>query len=292
MRSVDAAYVQRWSPGGAIKTVRLPNGSVRYFEGGTGQPLVLIHTLRTQLDYFQKLIPLLIDRFHVYTIDLLGHGHSEAPEAQYTADYFADSVAQFLDACHLNDVVLVGESVGASIGLILAARHDARVVRVVASNPYDYGRWGGIRRSSGLANVLFTLMLWPVLGRVVSNSDTTGILRRIVEGGLYDRANLPPGLVEEMRHCGSLPGHARAFRSLCLNWNSWIRARAEYPAIRTPVTLVYGAEDWSWPTDREANARVIPGARSLQLEKCGHFSSLEQPQRIAAIITQQDAART
>ena len=42
--------------------------------------------------------------------------------------------------------MFVGESIGASIGLILAARGNPRIVHVVAVNPYDYGRWGGTRR--------------------------------------------------------------------------------------------------------------------------------------------------
>jgi len=61
----------------------------------------------------------------------------------------------------LSSLIEYGASPRASIALALAAHHNPRVARVVAINPYDYGRWGGIRRSSSLAKVLFTAMLWP-----------------------------------------------------------------------------------------------------------------------------------
>jgi pimeloyl-ACP methyl ester carboxylesterase len=111
------------------------------------------------------------------------------------------------------------------------------------------------------------------------------MLRLVMVGGLHDRHNLPDELVDAMRRCGLLPGHPRAFRSLSKQWRSWISARDSYRAITVPVTLAYGAEDWSRPAERDANAHTIPGARSVTLEKTSHFSSLDRPQEIADLIT-------
>ena len=180
--------------------------------------------------------------------------------------------------------MFVGESIGASIGLILAARGNPRIAHVVAVNPYDYGRWGGARRSSPLNNIVFTTILWPVLGPIVARAGTPGLLRLVLAGGLHDWHKLPPGLVGEIARCGRLPGHARAFRSLCLQWRTWLSARAQYGAITLPVTLVYGDEDWSRPAERDANAREIPGAHLVTLKATGHFASLETPKEIADLI--------
>ena len=270
-----------------LRSARVAHGELRYLRRGAGQPLVLLHTLRTQLEYFLPLLRQLdTTRIDVIVPDLPGHGRATAPPVAYTADYFTDAVEELLAACGLRDAVIVGESIGGSIALGLAARHSPRVARVVALNPYDYGRWGGIRRSSVLANVLFTAMLWPGVGAIVARAGTKGVLRRVLEGGLHDPRQLPSELVDELYQCGSLPGHARAFRSLCLNWNSWIAARARYPAITVPVTLAYGDDDWSRPEEREANLRAIPGARSAPLRGCGHFSSLDRPQEVARIIVE------
>jgi pimeloyl-ACP methyl ester carboxylesterase len=110
------------------------------------------------------------------------------------------------------------------------------------------------------------------------------VLRLVLAGGLHDRRRLPRTLTVELARCGRLPGHARAFRSLCLQWRTWISARRQYAEINVPVTLVYGDEDWSRPGEREANAHAIPGARLVTLDATGHFASLEKPERIAELI--------
>jgi pimeloyl-ACP methyl ester carboxylesterase len=248
---------------------------------------VLLHTLRTQLDYFAPVLARLdADALDLLAIDLPGHGRSGVPKADYSAGFFADTIAGALEELDVRDATLVGESIGGTIALTLAARRNERVGRVVAVNPYDYGRGGGIRRSSALANVLFSGMLVPGLGGVIARSETEWILRGILHGGLVNRAALPGALVAELRRCGSLPGHARAFCSLTRQWRSWIAARAGYGAIAVPVTLVYGDEDWSRPTEREANARAIPGVRTVGLERCGHFASLDRPADVARLIAE------
>jgi pimeloyl-ACP methyl ester carboxylesterase len=258
---------------------------VRYLRMGAGRPVVFVHTLRTQLDMFLRVIEKVdTAQLEVIAIDLPGHGESTAPPVDYTAGYFTDAVEGFLEQLELRDAVLVGESIGASIGLILAARGDPHIAHVVAVNPYDYGRWGGVRRSSPLNNVVFTTILWPVLGPIVARAGTKELLRLVLAGGLHDRHKLPPGLAGEIARCGWLPGHARAFRSLCLQWRSWLSARAQYGQINVPVTLVYGDEDWSRPAERDADAREIPGARLVMLNAAGHFSSLEKPEEIADLI--------
>jgi pimeloyl-ACP methyl ester carboxylesterase len=267
-----------------LRHVGIPGCDIRYLRTGSGPPVVLLHTLRTQLEYFLLLVRALGSEFDIVAPDLPGHGRSTAPAVEYTAAYFTDAMERFLEACDLRDVLLVGESIGGSIGLALAARTNPRLAQVVAINPYDYGHGGGIRRSSPLANILFTAMLWPVVGEIVVRTGTKGILRKVMEGGVHDPRNLPADLVEQLWACGSLPGHARAFLSLCRQWNTWITARAAYSGIEMPVTLVYGDHDWSRPEDREANRQSLPAARNLSLDRCGHFSCLESPQEIAGII--------
>jgi len=258
---------------------------MRYTRTGSGRTLVLLHTLRTQLEYFDGLIAQLdTARFDAIALDLPGHGRSTAPRVAYTAAYFTDAVAGALDALDLQDAVVAGDSIGGAIALGLAARHHPRVGAVVAINPYDYGHLGGVRRSSPTANAVFTTMQWPLIGPIVARSGFQPILRRIVLGGLHDRSKLPPPLLDELLRCGALPGHARALRSLAREWQTWIDARAAYERIALPVSLVYGPDDWSRPAEREADAELIPGARTVTIERCGHFASLERPQEVAALL--------
>ncbi len=261
------------------------NAELHHTRVGAGRAVVLLHTLRTQLEYFGPLIERL-DRTRVeaVAVDLPGHGRSPAPRADYTAGYFTDVVERFLEEAGIRDAIVVGDSIGGTIGLTLAARGNARVDHVIAVNPYDYGRRGGVRRGSLVANVVFSTMLWPAIGPVVAGSKSRWVLRKVMEGGLVDRSALRPQLIDDMRRCGSQPGHAKAFRSLNQEWRSWIAARDGYPAIRLPVTLVYGSNDWSYPSERDAAARLIPAAKVISLDRCGHFASLEQPAAIADVI--------
>ena len=264
--------------------VNIPGGELRFLRAGRGPTVVLLHPLRTQLEYFIPLMRALDQEVEIVAPDLPGHGRSSGPQVDYTAGYFTDATGQFLDRLNLRRVLLVGESIGASIALALAARKHTRLAGVVAVNPYDYGRGGGIRRSSLLANVLFAAMTIPVIGAVVVRTGTKGILRSVMEGGVYDRDALPSELIDEMWACGKLPGHARAFLSLSRQWNTWIAARSVYPAAGLPIALVYGDHDWSRPQDREANGRMLRTARTVAVESCGHFACLDQPGRIAGVI--------
>jgi pimeloyl-ACP methyl ester carboxylesterase len=262
------------------------NGAaVRYRRRGDGRPVVLLHPLRMQLEYFDPVCSDLGEAdAELIAVDLPGHGHSGAPAADYTAAYFTTAVEALLGHLNVADAIVVGESIGASVGLGLAARHCSRVAGVVALNPYDYGRWGGIRRSSTIGNIVFTTMLLPVIGPVVAQAGTKGVLRRVLGGGLYDPRHLSPQLVDQLYQSGRRPGHGRALRSLSRNWHSWICARDRYPAIQIPVTLAYGDHDWSNRDEREANCRVIPAVRATTIRDCGHFSSLDQPAHVAALI--------
>ena len=259
--------------------------AVRYRRRGDGQQVVLLHPLRMQLEYFDPVCSELGDAdVELIAVDLPGHGHSGAPAADYTAAYFTDAVEALLDSLNVVDAIVVGESIGASIGLGLAARHCSRVAGIIALNPYDYGRWGGIRRSSAIGNVVFTTMLLPLIGPVVAQAGTRGVLRRVLEGGLYDPRHLSPQLVDELYQSGRRPGHGRALRSLSRSWQSWISARDRYPAVQIPVTLAYGDHDWSNHQERDANRRAIPAISAATIRDCGHFSCLEKPAHVTALI--------
>jgi pimeloyl-ACP methyl ester carboxylesterase len=68
---------------------------LRYIKAGQGPSLVLLHTLRTQLDLFEKVVPKLVKHFTVYALDYPGHGYPDIPKARYDADFFASSIERF-----------------------------------------------------------------------------------------------------------------------------------------------------------------------------------------------------
>ena len=273
-----------WAPDIPIRSVDVGGARLRYVVTGDGPDLVLLHTLRTQLDMFQKVVPLLARRFRVYAVDLPGHGYADIPAADYTADFFVTTIASALDRLGVRGATVVGESIGGSIALQLAARHHPGVARVVAVNAYDYDGGRGIRRSSALANLLFGLNDVPVLGATVSRLRSYPVVRAVLAGGLRHRSALPPALAREIYRVGNRRGHARAFASLVRHWASWEAGRAEYGRIDLPVLLVYGDHDWSREPERLADAADVPGADLRIVPDAGHFLSLDAPEALAGAI--------
>src|SRR6516165_4809993 len=136
-----------WAPDIAIAWLDIGGCRLRYVKAGEGPNLVLLHTLRTQLDLFKKVIPELSKHFTVYALDYPGHGFSDIPKSRYDAAFFTEAVEAFLERLDLSDVTLAGVSIGGAIPLIIAAKQNPRVARVIAINPYDYAKGRGMARS-------------------------------------------------------------------------------------------------------------------------------------------------
>lgn len=270
----------RWAPDIPIQYAEVNGIRLRYIKTGHGPNLVLLHTLRTQLDLFEKVVPTLAEDFTVYAFDLPGHGYSDIPVARYDAGFFADAVEGFLDSFDLKDVMLVGVSIGGALPLIVAARHNPRVERVVAINPYDYAQGHGIRRSSLLARLVVMAADIPVLGETVMRLRNFYIMKNVLEGGVSNPRSIPPSLLREMYATGNRKGHYRAFISLLRNSESWQRATKDYHRIKVPVLFLWGDQDWSKPHEREHDYRLVPAADMVTIERGGHFLPLDRAKEI------------
>ncbi len=187
-----------WASDIAIRYQTVNGNRLRYIKTGDGPPLVLLHTLRTQLDLFQKIIPALAKRFTVYALDYPGHGYSDIPNVEYEPKLFVDAVAGFLEALDIRDATLASVSIGSTIALLLAAQHHPRVKQVVAINPYDYAKGSGVRRSSLVANVVCGFALVPVVGETVMRLRNRVVERAIFNGGVAEASTIPPQLMEEV----------------------------------------------------------------------------------------------
>ena len=202
----EAPAKLRWAPTIPIETVEVGGNRLRYIKSGKGPTLVLLHTLRTQLDLFEKIVPELSKHFTVYAFDYPGHGYSDIPTAPYDAAFFTKAVEGFLDRLDLRDVTLAGVSIGGSLALILAARHNPRVARVIAINPYDYAKGRGMARGSLAGWLVNYASLLPVIGETVTRLRNFLIVSAVFRGGVADANSIPPALMKEMYAVGSSPG--------------------------------------------------------------------------------------
>ncbi|MFF0002827.1 alpha/beta fold hydrolase [Streptomyces tibetensis] len=258
-------------------------GTLRYLKAGSGAPLVLLHTVRTQAEHFRLLIPSIAEQYTVYALDLPGMGYSEiVPGASYDEPAMRAGVERLLTELDLHDVTLVGESMGAVLALTTAADLPERVRRVVAVNTYDFR--GGIARSSLLARVVVSGVLTPGVGPVIAGVEPKPALRKILQGGLGDKSALREDYVDELLKVGGRTGYPAVARAVYQNLPSLIAARSRYPEVKAPVHLVYGEKDWSRPSDREADRQLLPAADFTQVPKAGHFIALERPDVLADLL--------
>jgi pimeloyl-ACP methyl ester carboxylesterase len=281
----DTEYTRTWSPSGEIEYATLADGThLRYVKTGSGPtPLILLHTVRTQLDHFQLVIPRLLHAFTVYAVDLPGMGWSDiSPDRRYSEPELRGAVVEFLTTLDLTHVVLAGESMGATVSLTASTELEGRVRRVVAFNPYDYPK--GVGRSNRVASIYVGSTRLPAIGAVVTRMESKPVLGIVLRGGLVDGSKLPDHYLAELRRVGRRRGYPNVAREVYRNVESMIAARALYAHVSTPVTLIYGEHDWSRPSEREANLALLRRARSISLPDTGHFAALEQPARVAEIL--------
>jgi pimeloyl-ACP methyl ester carboxylesterase len=280
----NSDYTRTWSPSGEIAYVTLGDGTrLRYLKTGSGPPLLLLHTVRTQLDHFQLVIPRLLQAFTVYAIDMPGMGWSDISRgASYTEPALRRAIIEFVTTLDLTQITLAGESMGATVSLTASTELGDRVRRIVAFNPYDYSK--GVGRANRVASVYVGSARLPAMGSVVTRMENRPVLGIVLRGGLLDGNKLPSHYLAELRRAGRRRGYPGVARQVYRNVDSMIAARALYSRVSAPVTVIYGDKDWSHPREREANLALLRGARSVSLSSSGHFTALEQPHRVVEIL--------
>jgi pimeloyl-ACP methyl ester carboxylesterase len=281
----DSDYTTTWSPSGEIAYAKLTDGTrLRYLRAGSGpNTLILLHTVRTQLDHFQLVIPRILHAFTVYAVDMPGMGWSDiTPGATYTEPALRRAIIELVTALDLRDIALAGESMGATVALTASTELEDRVRRVVAFNPYDYPT--GVGRANRVASIYVGAARVPAIGAAVTRMENKPVLGIVLRGGLLDGSRLPDHYLAELRRVGRRHGYPRVAREVFRNVDSMTAARELYARVTTPVTLIYGAHDWSHTSEREANLALLRDAKSISLSDSGHFAALEQPARVAEIL--------
>jgi pimeloyl-ACP methyl ester carboxylesterase len=280
-----SSYTETWTDGhGMVEYFTRSDGSrLRYFTAGTGPALVLMHTIRTQLDYFHRVIPLLWDSFTVYAVDLPGMGWSDiVPGARYEELDLRAAVVEFVTGLDLRDVTLAGESLGGALALSASIDLKDRVSRVVALNSYDYP--SGLERGNLFARLIVSSVRAPMVGPVFAAMESRPIMKGVMRGGVVDKSTLPDDFIVELRRSGRRKGYSRVSRAIYRSLKGFVKARDRYRVVSVPVTLAYSDQDWSQPDEREHVAGLLAEVERVALPDTGHFSALERPTEVARIL--------
>ena len=172
------------------------------------------------------------------------------------------AIEGFLDRLDLRDVTLAGVSIGGSIALILAARHNPRVTRVIAINPYDYAKGRGMARSSLFGWIVTYASLIPVIGETVMRLRNFLIMQAVLHGGVAEAKSIPPALHEGNVYGGQSPGPIAPF-SILLR----ISQQAGRPPPR--ITAASRSRPLVWRSRTVRRRRARTGSQALQASN-GH----------------------
>ena len=245
-----------------IKGVRL-----RYFMGGEGPPLILVHGLGGAAANWTELVPLLVRRHRLLVPDLPGHGGSTALPAVAGLEPYADRVALVAEREGMLPAPLVGHSLGGAVVLRMALRRpgDVSALVLAAAAGLSVGNvWG-----RNLLSVFSVIRPGRLASRYRGWVSRSPLLRRLVFG--FVSVADPAGLTDEAVE-GFLAAHL-LHTDVSGAWQA-LRGddpREELAAVRCPVLVLWGAEDVQLPIDDafeytrrlRARLRVIPG--------CGHL---------------------
>jgi pimeloyl-ACP methyl ester carboxylesterase len=251
-----------------VKGVRM-----RYFLGGEGPPLILVHGLGGAAANWTELVPLLVRRHRLLVPDLPGHGGSTALPAVAGLEPFADRVALVAEREGMLPAPVVGHSLGGMVVLRMALRQpeDVPALVLAAAAGLSVGNiWG-----RNLLSVFSIIRPGRLAARYRSRVSRSPLLRRLVFG--FVSVADPPGLTDQ-----AVEGFLAAQLLHTDVGSAWRALQADDPreeldAIRCPVLVLWGAEDVQLPLDDafeyarrlRARLRVIPG--------CGHLLIGERP---------------
>jgi len=172
--------------------------TLNYAEGeDNGPPLVLLHGLGRRWQVFLPLIPSLSMRWHIYALDLRGHGKSGRVPRGYRGTQYSEDVIRFLRERLNEPAVLFGHSLGGMAAMWVAA-HESDLARAIIL---------GDNLISGLD---FQESYYPMLfGGLRDLASRGGTLEEIAHGLAEIKLKLP-GL-DELIRIGDLPGNDQAY---------------------------------------------------------------------------------
>lgn len=262
--------------GGSGDRIRTPR--VFWHEGGQGDVVLLLNGWMTSgLVWPSAWVRRLEQRFHVVRIDNRGTGFSRTAPAPYTMADLADDAAQVLQAVGAERATILGLSMGGMVAQELAFRHPEMVERLVlvASRPPSPAHLPVD------AATMLPLMAGP--DRNTSPEEHwRGVWGRFCAPGFADRE---PALLDElMVQFASRMTPKAAVSNQMRAISGWYGAD-RLASISAPTVVVHGKLDEISPVGNSMRlARMIPGARYVELPGVGHVVPLEAPDELEKIL--------
>jgi pimeloyl-ACP methyl ester carboxylesterase len=256
------------------------NGTtIAWYELGDGPPLVLLHGLADSHRTWRFVAPQLAKHFHVYMLDLPGHGLSaRPPDAPYTLPWYADTVLQWMDAVGLERAHICGHSYGGGIAqwMLLENRHRINRLALVAA--------GGLGKEVG---TLLRLAALPFVAPFLE-SRLFGPVSSLMMRYIY-RSSANRDQLRRLVRWNGAPNSGLAFRrtvAACIGFSGqFLQTWQHIHKVKSlpPIAVFWGARDSIIPVSHAHDAAKRLGRLTMTIyPQCGHCLHAEEPDRFAS----------
>ncbi|MFG6497222.1 alpha/beta hydrolase [Fictibacillus sp. UD] len=240
--------------------------------------VVLVHGFLSSTVSFRQLLPYLTKKYKVIALDLPGFGQSEKSTSFiYKLTNYGQLILDFLDQLHIQDVILIGHSMGGQICMHAAKNSPKRIEKLILLGCCSY-----VKRASRslIACSYLPLFTWGM---------RSWIQRKDVKQNLLSVLHDTKLVTEEMIESYKKPISEAAFiDSLIrlLRHREGDMCSQELKDIQQPVLMIWGKEDQVMPVKTGYRLKHdLPNAELIVYEKCGHLLMEEKPQEICHEIT-------
>jgi sigma-B regulation protein RsbQ len=238
-----------------------------------GPPMVFAHGFGCDQNMWRYVWPAFADEHRIVLFDHVGAGGSDSgayePERYSSLQGYADDVLDICRELALREVVFVGHSVSAMIGVLAAIQEPQRFARLVLVGPSpryinDDGYTGGFSRED----------IDGLLESLASNYLGWSSVMAPVIMGNAERPELAEELTDSF--CRADPEIAAQFARVTFLSDN----RADLALVKTPSLVLQCSDDAIAPQAvGEYVHRQLPDSRLVQLQATGHCPNLSAPEK-------------
>ena len=279
-----------------VREVAIPSLQFRTIHGhrrafriaGSGPALLLIHGVGDESTTWNSVHANLAQRFTVIAPDLLGHGESDKPRADYSLAAFANGMRDLLAALGIDRVTLVGHSLGGGIAAQFVYQYPHMVERLVLVSS------GGVTKDVSIALRLAAL---PMGSEALAALRLPGVLPALQLAGRaaksmfgstkYSR-DLPDGirLLARLQDPAALSAFARTLRAVVDGRGQFVTMLDRSHLMSSvPKLIIWGEDDMVIPVSHARIAHdAMPDSRLKIFEGSGHMPFHDHPDQFVEII--------
>jgi pimeloyl-ACP methyl ester carboxylesterase len=258
-----------------------------FVHAGRGSPLLLIHGIGDSSRTFSELIPALARKHTVVAPDLLGHGQSDKPRADYSVDAYANAMRDLLSVLDIDRATVIGHSLGGGVAMQFAYQYPDRCERLVLVSS------GGVScevhpllrmASAPLADLVLPLL--SLRSTRVAVRTAFRILQALDADIARDADPLQSVLFDALSDATARRAFVRTLRAV-VDFRGQVVTMLDrcYLARGMPTMLVWGAHDAVIPYEHALLAHsAMPGSRLETFEDAGHFPHQADPTRFVAVL--------